>query len=218
MTLVEGILVWWKKMHEESIKKQIVQILRYLYKRNLISALGGNISARREGESTFWITPSGTFKPEVQPQHLIKCNVQGERLKGTDEPSRETPMHTAIYTTRPSMQAVVHAHTPLTIGLTLGDIPVKPITPEAALLLGEVPVVPLAMSGTPLANQVTQYVRDHEVLILQNHGAVAMGQDLETAYARIDALEETAKMVMVAKLCGNQEVSIPDKIKHNLLD
>lgn len=204
-------------MRGKPIKQQIVKILRYMYDRNLISALGGNVSARKKGEDTFWITPSGTFKPEVQPEHLIKCNLKGKQIKGSSDPSRETPMHTAIYTTRPSIQAVVHAHTPLTVGLTLGETTIKPITPEAALLLGEVPVVPLAMSGDPLAKQVKQYVKDHKVLILQNHGAVAMGRDLVQAYARIDALEETATMVAAAKLCGKKEIHIPDKIKENLL-
>lgn len=202
---------------EEKLKSQIVKILRYMYDRRLISICAGNISARKPERETFWITPSGVFKPEVKDEELIKCDLKGNTLEGDLKPSSETPMHIAVYRVRPEVNAIIHAHTPLSVGLSLAEVNIKAITPEAAILFGEaeVPILPFRMSGTEaLADQVKRHIETHDVLILGNHGAIAVGKNLKEAYSRIEALEETAMMMKAARTFGKRSFKIPKKIKN----
>lgn len=203
-------------MEEARIKSQITKILKYMYDRELISICAGNVSARRDNEAAFWITPSGSFKPEVNTEELVKCDLKGHVIEGDFKASSETPMHSAIYRTRSNVNAIVHAHTPLSVGISLAGKKIKAITPEAAIMLEEteVPILPFRRSGTKaLANQVSKYIENHNILILGNHGSISVGKDLQVAYSRIEVLEETATMMMIARVFGKKEFTIPEKIK-----
>jgi len=82
---------------EEQIKKDICKVMRNLFERGLVSALGGNVSARVPGAKEFWITPSGIFKGELTPDDLIKLDFDGNIVEGIGRPSIEWPLHAAIY-------------------------------------------------------------------------------------------------------------------------
>ena len=131
---------------EDEIKQEITRVMRALYERGLVSALGGNVSARVPGASEFWITPSGVFKGNVNVDDLVKVDLDGNVIEGVLRPSTETPFHAAIYRVRPDVNAVIHAHNPVTLGLALAGVNLKPISVEAVMTLRRVEVVPFALS------------------------------------------------------------------------
>ena len=198
---------------EEELKEEICRVMKALYQRGLVSALGGNVSARVPGSKEFWITPSGVFKGAVEPDDLVKLDLEGNVVDGFLRPSIEWPMHAAIYKVRPDVNAVVHAHNPFTLGLALAGYTLKPISVEAVMVLRRVEVVPFAFPGTDeLAKLIEKYAATGaRALILQNHGIVAMGANLVEAEAVAETLEEVAIAQYVALSLGKEPPTIPER-------
>ncbi len=199
---------------EDEVKTEIIRVMKTLYDRGLVSALGGNVSARLPGSKEVWITPSGVFKGDLHSEDLIKIDLEGNILEGYLRPSVEWPLHIAIYKKRPDVNAVIHAHNPITTGLALAGIELKPITVEAVVTLRRVPIVPFAYPGTDeLAKLVADHIEGVRALVLQNHGVVAVGYNLVEAEAVVETLEEVALTQLVAILTsGKKELPlIPEK-------
>ncbi|MDK6029389.1 class II aldolase/adducin family protein [Ignisphaera sp. 4213-co] len=201
------------ELSEEQLKNDICKVMRHLFERGLVSALGGNVSARLPGSNEFWITPSGIFKGELTPDDLIKVDLDGNIIEGFGRPSIETPLHAAIYRVRPDVNAIVHAHNPFTLGLALAGVGLKPITVEAVMVLRKVEVVPFAFPGTDqLAKLVAEKASTGaRALILQNHGIVALGSNLYDAEAVAETLEEVATAQFVAMALGKEPPVIPER-------
>ena len=198
---------------EDQLKEEICKVMKNLFQRGFVSALGGNVSARIPGANEFWITPSGIFKGELMPDDLVKVDLEGNVLDGFMRPSIEWPMHAAVYKVRPDVNAVVHAHNPVTLGLSLAGYTLKPISVEAVMVLRKVEKVPFAFPGT---DQLAKLVGEKattgaRALILQNHGVLAMGSNLYDAEAIAETLEEVATAQFVALALGKEPSTIPER-------
>jgi len=198
---------------EEQIKNDICKVMKNLFSRGLVSALGGNVSARIPNSKEFWITPSGIYKGELVPDDLIKLDLDGNIVDGFGRPSIEWPIHAAIYRVRQDVNAVVHAHNPVTLGLALAGIGLKPITVEAVMVLRRIEIVPFAFPGT---DQLAKLVAEKaalgtRALILQNHGIIAMGANLYEAEAVAETLEEVAMAQFVSMALGREPPVIPER-------
>jgi ribulose-5-phosphate 4-epimerase/fuculose-1-phosphate aldolase len=199
-----------KKISEKTLKREICNVMRVLFERRLISSVGGNASARLPGAEEFWITPRGLFKTELKPKDLIKVNLQGRTVKGAGQPSHETLLHAAIYRRRADVNAVVHAHNPLTVGLTLTGGELKPLTVETGLHLRKTRMIPYVFPGTRrLAELAAERLEKAEAVILQNHGVVGVGRSLSEARMRVEILEEAAAIQLVAVLLKKKLPTIP---------
>src|SRR5215213_6719855 len=118
--------------------------------------------------------------------------------------SSELAMHLLIYHERPDITAVCHAHPPHGTAFAVAGLAIdKPILSEVILTLG---CVPLTDYGTPSTDELTEamkpYVKHHNALLMANHGAVAYGEDLWQAFDRLETLEHTAKISILAKALG----------------
>ena len=198
---------------EDELKEDICRVMGALYRRGLVSALGGNVSARIPGSEEFWVTPSGVFKGELDPDDLVKLDLDLNIVDGILRPSIESPLHAAIYKVRPDVNAVIHAHNPFTLGLALAGIPIKPITVEEVAVLRRVDIVPFAFPGTDkLARLVADAIsKGGRALILQNHGVVAVGSNLVEAEAVVETLEEVAIAEFVCHALGKEPPLIPER-------
>lgn len=148
---------------------------------------------------------------------MIKINEKAEILEvnGDYRPSSEIKMHLRVYKDRPDVQAVVHAHPPVATAFALAQIPLDSYSLiESAIVIGSIPITPF---GTPSTNEVPEaiapYLPEHDVLLLENHGALTVGSDLITAYYRMETLELVAKTTFHARMLLNigdkEEKEIP---------
>lgn len=186
-----------------SVEKEIVNTMRLLYEKNLITPTGGNVSARLRGSSSFWITPSSLFKGHLNTRDLVKVTLNGKWSSRRLKPSVETPLHSEIYRTRNDVNAIIHAHSPVTLGVALAGVEIKPLTPEGVLFVGEVPVAQFETPGTEnLARAVAQMLKSHQVAVMQNHGVVAVGRSLLEALNRLEIVEMTAQIMTVTHNWG----------------
>ena len=141
-------------------------------------------------------------------------NDKGEVLDGLPgyKPSSEIKMHLRCYQEREDVGAVVHAHPPTATGYAVAGKSMDEYSMiETVIAIGSIPLTPY---GTPSTNEVPEaiapYLQEHDVFLLQNHGALTVGADLITAYYRMETLELFAKISLTAHLLGGaQEISRP---------
>jgi L-fuculose-phosphate aldolase len=188
---------------ELALKQEIVKTIALLFQRELITPTGGNVSARLHGSNHFWITPSGVFKGDLKARDLVKVTMKGGVSSAALKPSVETPLHSGIYHVRDDVDAIIHAHSPMTLGLALAGIEIKPVTPESVLLVGEVPIVQFEPPGTEvLAGRVVEALKSHQVAVMQNHGVVAVGKCMVEALNRLEIVELTARIMTTTHIWG----------------
>jgi L-fuculose-phosphate aldolase len=185
------------------LRQEIVRVCRRLYHSGLIAGSDGNVSALSP-HGTILITPSGVMKVDLEPGDLVETDMEGRVLDG-GRASSETAMHTHIYAARPDVRAIVHAHPPMATALSLtgSGIP-DDILPEITFQFGEVPLVPYERPGTVmLAALVADYARTRNALLMANHGATTVGPSLVVAHARMESVEHSARIILLAGMNGS---------------
>ena len=201
-------------MQEKLLREEIVLVGRMLYERGLIVATDGNISARLN-EDRILITPSGLCKGLMSPDQLIIIDLEGYKIGPQTpvneelQPSSETAMHLEAYKQRSDVQAVVHAHPPHAIALSIVGISLADcMLPEAIVFLGLTPTTPYATpSSQENAEAIRRVIQGHDALVLQRHGSLTVGSSPLNAFYRTETLEQVARITyMLNQLGGGQSL------------
>lgn len=188
---------------ESKARKQLVQYCRKLYDRGFLPGIDGNISMRLD-EQSILITPSGISKQVVKPSELVKIGLSGEVLCKGKLPSIETNMHLAVYNNSDN-NAVCHVHSPnaTSHALCKKNIDTR-YAPFAYYHLGIVGYVRyLAAGSDELHREVVSFIKNkHKVILLESHGVMVLGSDMQDAFAKTDLLESYAGMLINADSLG----------------
>jgi len=189
-------------MDESAARKQIIEVGKLLYDRSYVVSSDGNVSIRLS-EDRILATPTMMCKGRMTEDDLALTDMNGTAVSDK-RASSELAMHLLIYKMRPDIKAVCHAHPPHGTAFAVAGLAIdKPILSEVILTLG---CVPLTSYGTPSTDELTDamkpYVAHHNALLMANHGAVAYGADLWQAFDRLETLEHTAKIAILAKALG----------------
>lgn len=193
------------------LREQICDVCHKMWQLGWVAANDGNVSAKLP-DGTFLATPTGISKSFITPEKLVHIDASGKVLDGLEgyRPSSEIKMHLKCYAEREDVGAVLHAHPPVATGYAVANKPLDEYSMiETVIAIGSVPVTPY---GTPSTDEVPKaiepYLQEHDVMLLQNHGALAVGSDVVTAYYRMETLELFAKISLNAHLLGGaQELS-----------
>ena len=192
---------------ESSLRADIVEIGRRLYARGYTASNDGNISVRLGGERLL-VTPKGVSKGFMTADMMCVTDLDGRKLQGERDPSSEILMHLEVYRQRSDVQAVVHAHPPIATGFAVAGIPLdRAVLAEVLTTLGSVPIAEYATPSTKeLPEAVRKYIRAHDGMLLANHGALTVGGDLYSAYYKMETVEHFAKISLVARLLGRENL------------
>ena len=198
------------------MKSQIPLICKKLYENKLIVASDGNISEKKGNKII--ITPSSVTKSEIKSKDLCWIDKKGKNLKG--QASSEKHMHLAIYKYQKKAKAIVHAHPPSAIALSLVKSQWKFLPhalPEMVIALGPVPIVPYIRPGTKeLGESLKPFVQKSQALILSHHGAVVWGDNLKETFLIMEQLEHSCKILCLSESMG-QTKTLPQKEINELL-
>lgn len=186
---------------EESLREQLCEIMKRLYTRGLVSSVGGNSSVICRDERYILITPTGLDKANITPKDIVKVGLEGQVI-GEGKPSTEALNHLSIYKTRTDIEAVVHAHPPTAVGIVSAGFIPQGVTPEYVVMVSPLAVVEFATPGVDSVERLKEGLSRSNLVLLKNHGVFSVGSSLMEAFARIEVLEEAAKMVMAGKLFG----------------
>lgn len=190
------------KNKEETLRQQLTDISRRTYQQGLARGNGGNISARLD-EKHILITPSGLTLDDTTLENIVCVDLESGEWEAADPyiPSKETGFHREIYAARPDVGAIVHCHAPYATSYAVRRMDIPYVT-DAAFKQPPVVHVPYAPSGTrELAQNVGQAARsrsDFRVMLLDEHGVIAVGADLMDAFLVADLTEEIAQIAWIS--------------------
>ena len=192
---------------EAELRCAIVECGRIAYERGLLMSNDGNISVRLD-EQRLLITPSGLCKGRLAPDDLLVMDLDGNVLELAADPalrpSGETAMHTEAMRLRPDIRAVLHAHPPHAVALTVAGLRFRDdVLPEVILGLGDVPITGFALPiSVENARAIRPFIREHNALLLRNHGSLTVGTHLDEALIHLERVESVAQVLLLAHTAG----------------
>ena len=190
-------------MSESRLREEICRYGRSLFERGLTPGSSGNISLRLD-DGGWLVTPTNASLGFLDPARISRLDAQGRLVSG-DKPTKEIPLHSALYETRGSAQAIVHLHSTHAVALTmLPEIDPRavlpPMTPYYLMRGGETALVPYYRPGDPaVADAIRGLAGKYSSVLLANHGPVVAGSSLDAAVNAVEELEETAKLYLLLR-------------------
>ncbi|MGA2548112.1 MAG: class II aldolase/adducin family protein [Rectinemataceae bacterium] len=184
-------------------RDQIAEIMDRIYRYGMTTTSGGNLSIRDE-DGDLWITPGGTDKGVMAPSDVVRIH-EGKTVDTVLKPSSEYPFHRAVYEARTDVGAVLHAHSPALVAFSVaGQAPDTRVLPQAFDACGKVGFAPYAVPGSErLGRSIAEkFAEGCDIVILENHGAVAAGATLLEAFQRFETLEFCARTILNAAVLG----------------
>lgn len=188
-------------MDREEMRAAVCAWAGRCYGERLFAGTSGNLSVF-DGE-VLAITPTGAPYETMTPADIVLMTPAGAVL-GAGRPSSEWRLHAALYRARPEVRAVVHTHSPYATAFAVRRRPIPAVLIEMVPFLGgEVRVAPFALPGTEAVGAgAAAALAGRGACLLANHGAVAVGDTLETAHLRAVYLEDAAKICALAMANG----------------
>jgi L-fuculose-phosphate aldolase len=196
-------------MEMTSSASSLVRCVHDLYSLGLTTSVSGNHSMRYRNNFML-ITPSAVPRYNLKISHLVKIDLHKGTAYGNTEPSIEWQMHRGIYNNNSKVGAIVHTHSPYTLGVAISR-GFKQIIEEAKLVVGNPSIIRNYPSGSKqLAHEVADIFgqRKSKAVIIRNHGVVAIGKDIDGARAVVEALEEWSKILTISEVFGGPKYSL----------
>ena len=179
---------------------------------------GGNISLRAAHQDAVAITPSGRPYLKMTVKEVCVIDFDGNPLDGNLKPSIEAGMHLAIFKQRADVKAVIHTHQTYASVLSILQRPIPALFDEIIVEIGKgVEVIPYAFSGTSelVQNVIAKLSNQCHCYLIQNHGALSLGSDMERAMKNAELLENVARIYYHALATGLDISKLPaDAIEH----
>ena len=178
-------------------KKEIIDIGKLLWDKDFVAATSGNVSLKLD-KNNILMTSHNCCLGRLCEDEIITIDLEGN-TKDRKEPTAEKPLHLAIHKNF-SQPAVIHVHPPFTNGYFAVRDNLDCLTFESRLLLGDVPCVKQNTPAVTNLDSVIQALQNSNIVVLKNHGVVAIGESLGEAFFLIQLLEEAVKVNAVAQL------------------
>jgi L-fuculose-phosphate aldolase len=196
----------------EDLKQIIVEIAKAMEQKNLVNIYEGNLSIKHEDK--ILITPSGKSKALLTTEMIAVIDETGRQFEGTARYSSEFLLHVAAYRFRPDAGAAIHTHAPYLTSFALNNQAIETKAyPEMINLFGKIPVVPYGTPGTEeIAEHLGPLIAQSKVVLLANHGVLAVGADLSEAYNLTQAAESIACVLTLAHNLGHVKDLTPEQI------
>src|SRR5438874_9659335 len=198
---------------DHTFRREIVRVGKLLHQRSYIAATDGNLSVRLD-EDRVLVTPTGMSKGGMKTADMVVVDMDGLQIKGRRTVTSEIGMHLLIYSMRPDVHAVVHAHPKTATGFAAAGIALnQPLVCEVVIGLGQIPLAPYGTPGTPdLAETLRPLVPDYDAILMANHGVVTYGPDLLSAYMKMETVEHFAKIALVTHQLGRQQLLTKEEV------
>lgn len=187
-------------MNASETKALLLQVTKQAYADKMFAATSGNLSIYDRETGRMYITP-GSYPYEIMTvDDVMVIDLDGNILDGPHKPSSEWRMHAAVYRAKTDVNAVVHTHSPFATAFAINNMEIPPILYELIYFLGgNIRVAEGAIPGTPeVGENCVKVMENRNGCLMGNHGALAVGADLPTAYTRAVYIEDAAKAYSIA--------------------
>jgi L-fuculose-phosphate aldolase len=206
-----------RRLTEPELRREMVRVGRLVWERGFVAATDGNLSTRL-GADRLLVTPSGVSKGFFGTEDLIVLGLDGKPVMRYGNRGRsassEIAMHLEVYRQRPDVQAVVHAHPPKAVAFSIAGVSLaRCVIPEVIVTLGSIPTTGYATPGTAeVPDSIRQAIREYDAIIMTHHGSLTVGKSLWEAYLRLEKVEHTAEITLVAHQLGRVNTLSPQEV------
>lgn len=190
--------------------RELLEAARHLDEKGILNAIEGNVSLRRDG--LIYVTPSGKNKAFLTEDMIAVVDEDGNQLYGSCRPSSELKLHLQVYRTRREVGGVVHAHPTCLAAHAVCGLPIRTKAyAELLTVYGSFEVAPYGRPGTDdIWKGIGPLLEKSSVILLENHGALAVGPDVRQAMDHMEAAEAIARVLVTARLLG-KEKELPEE-------
>ncbi|MDL1955831.1 MAG: class II aldolase/adducin family protein [Candidatus Desulfofervidus auxilii] len=195
-------------MNYEKEKEEIIFWGRKLYERGLVCGSSGNIS--KKVNDKILITAHNSYLGFLEKEDILILDRDGKILEGDKKPTSEIALHLAIHKNF-SEKIVIHAHSPYTVYYFQYFKILKPLTFEEKFYLGKIPVIP---QNTPTVTDILPVIdalKKNNIVVLKNHGIVAIGNDFKSTFSLIELLEINAKLSLITQAISQVKEEIKEE-------
>lgn len=181
--------------------QDIINIGKNLYNKDLTVGTSGNISVKTD--KGILITTSGSVLGNLSEKEIVLIDFEGKEQENK-KASSEKMLHVEIYKQRSDVKAIIHTHPEyLTTFACCHKTLDEPIMSENIIYFEDIPVAPYAMpSSLELVENTVKYLKNRDVVLMANHGAIAVAENLKQAYLKMETAEYYAKVALNTKILG----------------
>ncbi len=193
---------------------EIIHTMERIYRSRMTTTSGGNLSIR-DDDGSIWISPARVDKGSLTRQDIVSVLPDGS-VDGRHRPSSEFPFHKAIYEVRPDLKGIVHAHPVALVAFSIcRAIPDTRLFHQAFSVCGQLGFAEYALPGSQQLGQniAKAFAKGADCVILENHGVVVGGENLQQAFQRFEAFEFAAKTLIKATLIGKVRSLSDEQLK-----
>lgn len=185
------------------LKERICDMGRRLWTRDYTDGNGGNITIR-VGDNLALCTPTLICKGFMKPEDMCLVDLDANQLAGSRVRTSEAKTHFGIMKRQPNAKACVHAHPPHATAFAIANVDIPScLIPEAEVFLGKIGVAKYQTPGTPAnADEVGEVGKTHQAVLMQNHGVIVWGKDVEDAYWKMENIDSYCRTVWIAAGLG----------------
>lgn len=200
-----------RSVEADTLRAEIIRTGRKLWERQYVDGNGGNISVRL-GEKYVLCTPTMLSKGDLEPADICLSDLDGNILAGNRMLTSELLLHLVIYKANPLARAVVHCHPPYATAFAItGSAPPAGLIPEYEVFIGPAQVAPYETPGTQaFAETVLPFVKEHNTILLQNHGVVCWADTVTHAEWLVEIIDTYCKTYLIARQIGKPINFIPE--------
>ena len=193
-------------------KNEILYWSKRIYQKGMSPATSGNISIKTN--DGILISASGTCLNDMDENDIVLIDYNGNILQGNKKPSSEKIMHSAIYTQRDDVNAIIHCHCPVITAFAVAGVEIsKPILPDLVVLFDKVPIIPYyCPSSIELADAAGNAFINHSAVLLQNHGVIVGSNTLQNAFYLLESLRAYCETYFGAEVLGGSKKIPKDEV------
>jgi L-fuculose-phosphate aldolase len=194
-------------------RDQITAIIHRIYERSLTTTSGGNVSII-DDNGDIWVTPAAVDKGSLRASDIMLVKHDGA-IVGKHKPSSEYPFHKAIFASRPDIKAIIHAHPPALVSFSIvRQIPNPNVISQAKHICGPIGYAAYEVPGSQELGQRIgdEFKKGFNAIIMENHGTVVGGSDINDAFQRFETLEFSARAIIYGQKIGTVQYLSDDQI------
>ena len=197
----------------EREKQEIIKYGKLAAQKNLSPSVSGNLSVR-SGDKIV-ITSTGSANAFLTEEDISVIDFDGNLVYGEKKASSEKFVHIEFYKKRPDINAICHFHSPYLTAFAAAGVELDEcILPEIVFMFGKLPLAQYALPGSlELAKKTAQCFDSHDVILMQNHGVIAGGADLKTAYLNLELCESYAQTYLLSKILGGAKILTEEQVE-----
>ncbi len=195
----------------ERLVEEVLSGARRLVPDGLAVATAGNISARESGSGLIAVTPAGRAYDSMVAADVAIVDEAGRLVRGERRPTSELPLHLALFARDPALGAIVHTHSPYAAAFSVARHPI-PLVCNEGLWVGapRVEITEFAPPGSDAIGRAAvallRRIPNARAFLLANHGVVALGPSVASAYDLAAQVEWEARVYHLALQLGEPHV------------